>query len=290
MARTPRVGQAELPCGGTAPRAKGTARTEDVLPHHSGEPRERAWSRALDAAHHLRGDEWAPTFARALQAALEPDVLGLFMCPLGNLLGARAIMAPSSAAPLGERFLETLHDMHRAGVVSPALMLAEPSDPSMPPAMQRLLTEFLAATGFASLFGNALVASDGTIAGWVVVFGTEPAEARRAAVQEDFDTVVAAAETTVRSAMGIASLVGARFPTLSPEPLTRREQEVAELAADGFADVNIAQRLGIVEGTVGRHLHNIYRKLGVNSRLELSTSLCAASSSPLQSRAQLAER
>jgi len=48
--------------------------------------------------------------------------------------------------------------------------------------------------------------------------------------------------------------------------LTRREQEVARLIADGLANKEVAARLGMSEGTVKIHLHNIYSKLDVDNR------------------------
>lgn len=48
--------------------------------------------------------------------------------------------------------------------------------------------------------------------------------------------------------------------------LTRRECEVFHLLAKGLSQKNIAASLHISAGTVKRHLENIYRKLGVNSR------------------------
>ncbi|WP_412539204.1 LuxR C-terminal-related transcriptional regulator [Longispora sp. K20-0274] len=51
--------------------------------------------------------------------------------------------------------------------------------------------------------------------------------------------------------------------------LTRREQEVLELAVGGASAKDIAERLFIGERTVETHLANIYRKLGVRSRIEL---------------------
>ena len=53
------------------------------------------------------------------------------------------------------------------------------------------------------------------------------------------------------------------------ESLTLREREIVRMAADGLRNRDIAERLFIAEGTVKLHLHNIYRKLGVNGRPEL---------------------
>ena len=50
-----------------------------------------------------------------------------------------------------------------------------------------------------------------------------------------------------------------------------RELEIAELAAHGLRNKEIAGRLGIAEGTAKLHLHSIYRTLGVASRAELAS-------------------
>ena len=50
--------------------------------------------------------------------------------------------------------------------------------------------------------------------------------------------------------------------------LTWREREVMLLVMDGASNKDLAQDLGIGEGTVRRHLHDIMRKLGVHKRDE----------------------
>jgi LuxR family maltose regulon positive regulatory protein len=50
------------------------------------------------------------------------------------------------------------------------------------------------------------------------------------------------------------------------EPLTERELEVLRLAAAGLSNEAIAAQLFLSTGTVKRHLHNIYGKLGVTGR------------------------
>jgi DNA-binding NarL/FixJ family response regulator len=52
--------------------------------------------------------------------------------------------------------------------------------------------------------------------------------------------------------------------------LTSREIEIVRMVADGLRNREIADRLYINEGTVKAHLHNIYEKLKVNSRLQLT--------------------
>ena len=62
-----------------------------------------------------------------------------------------------------------------------------------------------------------------------------------------------------------------RAPEPSPpgtEPLTRREEEILELLARGYASKEIAEALSISFDTVRTHLRHIYEKLHVRSRTE----------------------
>jgi DNA-binding NarL/FixJ family response regulator len=58
-------------------------------------------------------------------------------------------------------------------------------------------------------------------------------------------------------------------------PLTSRELEILQLAAQGYTNGRIARRLWIAEHTVKFHLANTYRKLGVANRTEASTYMHA---------------
>jgi DNA-binding NarL/FixJ family response regulator len=53
------------------------------------------------------------------------------------------------------------------------------------------------------------------------------------------------------------------------EPLTEREHQVLSMAGQGVSARTIAARLFISERTVESHVSNGYRKLGINSRIEL---------------------
>ena len=55
--------------------------------------------------------------------------------------------------------------------------------------------------------------------------------------------------------------------------LSRRELDVVRAVAQGLRNREIAERLGIAEGTVKLHLHTIYTKLGVDSRTALIVKL-----------------
>jgi two-component system nitrate/nitrite response regulator NarL len=52
--------------------------------------------------------------------------------------------------------------------------------------------------------------------------------------------------------------------------LTHRELDVVRLVLAGMRNKEIAERLAIGEGTVKIHLHHVYEKLSVDSRLELA--------------------
>jgi two-component system, NarL family, nitrate/nitrite response regulator NarL len=52
--------------------------------------------------------------------------------------------------------------------------------------------------------------------------------------------------------------------------LAQREDEVANLVAEGMTNREIAQKLGVAEHTVGNYLFRIYEKLGISSRVELA--------------------
>lgn len=59
-------------------------------------------------------------------------------------------------------------------------------------------------------------------------------------------------------------------PPWGPDALTRREREVARLAAEGESARAIGERLCISERTVEHHIAHAYLKLGINSRVELA--------------------
>jgi pimeloyl-ACP methyl ester carboxylesterase/DNA-binding CsgD family transcriptional regulator len=57
-------------------------------------------------------------------------------------------------------------------------------------------------------------------------------------------------------------------PTASRKPLTKRETEVLRLIAAGMTSKEISQELSLSVRTVGRHITNIYDKIGARSRAD----------------------
>ena len=60
-----------------------------------------------------------------------------------------------------------------------------------------------------------------------------------------------------------------------PASLTASERRVAERAAEGETNRDIAQGLFVTPKTVEVHLSSVYRKLGIKSRRELAAALAA---------------
>lgn len=60
-------------------------------------------------------------------------------------------------------------------------------------------------------------------------------------------------------------------PLPAPDsPLTKREREVARLVAEGYSNDGVAAHLDISSRTVGKHLSNVYQKLRIHTRAELT--------------------
>ena len=81
----------------------------------------------------------------------------------------------------------------------------------------------------------------------------------------------------VRSSTLAAACEQARTPALAvpmtPVALTRRERDIATLAARGEPSRVIAERMFVSVRTINNHLYNIYSKLGVSGRRQLAEAL-----------------
>jgi len=92
------------------------------------------------------------------------------------------------------------------------------------------------------------------------------------------DVLVRAAETVAGGTQWIDKEAMEQVIGLLAEPaeelqaiaLTPRETDVVRQVAQGRRNKEIARDLGISEGTVKMHLHNLYEKLTVSSRTELA--------------------
>ena len=83
--------------------------------------------------------------------------------------------------------------------------------------------------------------------------------------------------SAVRQVFGSSVYFAGTRPGLTTRPsavqpetldLTRREQEILQLVAEGHSNANLAKMLWVTEQTIKFHLSNIYRKLDVSNRTE----------------------
>jgi len=104
------------------------------------------------------------------------------------------------------------------------------------------------------------------------------AQARLLAEQCGVVPVLDALAKLPTDAVGPAEPVPARtLPSASVLPLTPHEYRVAGLVAAGNSNDEIAQKLNVSRRAIEFHLTNIYRKLGVRRRTQLSAALAAFS-------------
>jgi len=120
---------------------------------------------------------------------------------------------------------------------------------------------------------SLLAAGEGFEALGCLLLGAEALTAAAVALQAG-GRASSARAAGARAAALLARCEGARTPALAgveaAASLTRRERDVAVLAARGIPNREIAQRLVVSVRTVESHLAQTYRKLGVSDRRELA--------------------
>jgi len=190
--------------------------------------------------------------------------------------------AVASAAASGERGVEllALHALARAG--EPAAVAERLAE--LAPAFEGESAGLIAAHAAAGAAGDHAALLD--VAGRFEAIGALPWAADAALAAE----VAAAAAGEVRAAVAArrkAALLVGRCPGHAPlsaggeatdgtgptTMLSEREREIAELAAAGRSDREIADALYLSVRTVSNHLQRAYGKLGVRSRAELRGAL-----------------
>ncbi len=85
----------------------------------------------------------------------------------------------------------------------------------------------------------------------------------RAAKSSDVECAIRSSSHITPSHHLARNKASSQRPTLS-----RRQQQVMAMIAQGLANKEIAWRLGIAEGTVKAHIHGAFRALGVTNRIQ----------------------
>lgn len=93
---------------------------------------------------------------------------------------------------------------------------------------------------------------------------------KRFAIQTLMTAIRAVVEGGVWLPPTLQAEIAASLREPSRAALTRREREVARYVALGLRNAEVAERLSITEVTVKTHLNNIFQKLGVRDRVELT--------------------
>ena len=196
----------------------------------------------------------------------------------GESAGARRLLhqAAGECRALGQAALEglALHHAARMGDATGAPRLAELAaqvDGALLPALARHAAA-LAARDPAALEGSARELEELGLA-----LDAAEAMAESASAHADAGRAGPSRRAAAESARLARGCEGARTPALAvlapassrAGALTRRELEVATLAARGLANEQIAERLVVSVRTVESHLYRSFAKLGIGGREEL---------------------
>lgn len=109
----------------------------------------------------------------------------------------------------------------------------------------------------------------------VLAAGAHGLLAKAASRQELFSAIKAVAYDG-KTVLSLSNRVGANLANQGSTLLSPRERQVLELAGQALSNAQIGAQLYITEGTVKRHLTNIYAKLGAVSRLDAVNKAVAA--------------
>ena len=93
---------------------------------------------------------------------------------------------------------------------------------------------------------------------------------KRFAVQTLMEAIRTVAGGSVWMPPTLQAEVAAQWGASNSKQLTSREADIVRLVATGLRNAEIAQRLSITEATVKTHLNNIFEKLGLRDRVELT--------------------
>src|SRR5262245_28605262 len=93
---------------------------------------------------------------------------------------------------------------------------------------------------------------------------------KRFAIETLVDAVTAVSRGQVWMPPTLQARLASALREPEPDPLTAREREIVRHVARGLRNAEVANRLFISEDTVKTHLNNVFQKLGVRDRVQLT--------------------
>lgn len=149
---------------------------------------------------------------------------------------------------------------HASGVIAVAQLRSHSS------AVGKLVDEQFAECGWPDINHYLLVP--------IVVAGALVGTMNFASTVREAPSLADAAALSAHVSARVAVLRAAEsFDSAWDGALTAREIEIATLASRGLTTRDMARAVGITPNTVKKHMKSLYRKLGVASRAELSSTL-----------------
>lgn len=154
--------------------------------------------------------------------------------------------------------LGTLLDKTPADILLLDLQMERSSMPEIALLSQRIAVVVVTAS---ELVGDALGA---------LRLGARAVVLKRFAVETLMDAIRNVAAGNVWMPPNVQSELAARLRDPSANPLSAREEEIVRHVALGLRNAEVARRLFISEQTVKTHLNNVFHKLGIQDRVELT--------------------
>ncbi len=243
-----------------------------------------AQAAALAGDHESASDLWAesldarPPYRVARAEADFVAAESLVQLSAGDATGAARI-AREGADRLGELVMPRIHLLHLAfrlgfpagPIASEIAGLSHGTESDLP----QLVYDHV--HGVASRDGELLDTVTARFTDRGLWLYAAEAAARASHIHAEAGERAAASRASRRSAELADRLEGARTPALAQTAparrLSRREAEVARLAAEGLSNAAIADRLTLSVRTVESHLYNAFAKLGVDQREDLADAL-----------------
>ena len=151
----------------------------------------------------------------------------------------------------------------------PEVMLLDVSAPEsldLPRGLRSLSPE-LRSVAFAVADADVMACAEAGVSSYVALDGS--AEDLVAAILRAVGGEVICSPRVAAALFARVAALAGRGDALSVEPLTPREQEIADLVACGLPNKTIARELSLAPATIKNHVHNILQKLGLQRRGEI---------------------